>query len=39
MAVLTTREAAEAFAEGDPFVTEGVVGGWSIREWMEALGE
>jgi uncharacterized protein len=37
MAVFTTREAAEEFARDDPFVVHGVVGGWSVREWNEAL--
>lgn len=37
MGVFTTREAAEAFAQGDPFVLNGVVAHWFIREWMEAL--
>jgi len=37
MAIFTTREAAEAFAEGDPFVLNGVVGRWSVREWNEAI--
>jgi uncharacterized protein YciI len=37
MAVFTTREAAEAFAQADPFVLNGVVSRWTIREWMEAL--
>jgi uncharacterized protein len=37
MAVFTTRAAAEEFAEGDPFVLNRVVCGWSIREWNEAL--
>jgi uncharacterized protein len=37
MAVFTTREAAEAFARSDPFVLNGVVRRWSIREWNEAL--
>lgn len=35
--VFTTREAAEEFAGGDPFVLHGVVRSWSIREWNEAL--
>lgn len=39
MAVFTSRAAAEEFAEGDPFVLEGVVGRWEIREWLEAIGE
>jgi hypothetical protein len=37
MAVFTTRAAAEEFAEGDPFVLNGVVSGWEIREWDEAF--
>ena len=38
LAVFTTREAAEEFARGDPFVLNGVVRGWSVKEWLEALG-
>lgn len=37
MAVFTSREAAEEFAGGDPFVLNGVVRGWEIREWNEIL--
>jgi uncharacterized protein len=37
MAVFTTREAAEEFARGDPFVLNGVVRSWHVREWNEAL--
>ena len=37
MGIFTTREAAEAFAKQDPFVTYGVAGRWTIREWNEAL--
>lgn len=37
MAVFATREAAEEFANQDPFVAHGVVRGWSIKEWHEAL--
>jgi uncharacterized protein YciI len=37
MAIFTSAEAARAFAEGDPFVLEGVVARWEIREWNEAL--
>jgi uncharacterized protein YciI len=37
MAVFTTRDAAEEFAKGDPFVLNGVVSHWVIRDWMEAL--
>ena len=37
MAIFTTREAAEAFARSDPFVLNGVVRRWSIREWNEVI--
>ena len=37
MAIFTTREAAEAFARSDPFVLNGVVRRWSVREWNEAI--
>jgi uncharacterized protein len=37
LAVFTTREAAEEFAQGDPFVVNGVVSRWEIREWNEAF--
>lgn len=37
LGVFTTREAAEEFAVGDPFVVHGVVKAWQIREWREAL--
>jgi uncharacterized protein YciI len=37
MAVFTSREAAEEFARQDPFVLHGVVSGWTVREWNEAL--
>ena len=38
MAIFTTREAAEEFANGDPFVQNGVVRSWYLREWNEILG-
>jgi uncharacterized protein YciI len=38
MSVFTTREGAEEFVAGDPFVLEGVVRDWEIREWTEAFG-
>jgi uncharacterized protein YciI len=38
LSVFTTREAAEEFARSDPFVLNGVVRDWSVKEWMEALG-
>ncbi|MBV8154556.1 MAG: hypothetical protein JO029_14925 [Candidatus Eremiobacteraeota bacterium] len=37
MGVFKTREAAEAFVAGDPFVLNGVVKSWQIREWLEAI--
>jgi uncharacterized protein len=37
MSVWRTKKAAEEFATGDPFVTQGVVARWEIREWNEAL--
>ncbi len=33
MAVLTTREEAEDYIRGDPFVQKGLVKSWHIREW------
>jgi uncharacterized protein YciI len=37
MAVFTSREAAEEFAREDPFVVNGVVRNWAIREWNESF--
>jgi hypothetical protein len=37
MAIFRTREAAERFAQDDPFVVNGVVSTWTIREWNEIL--
>jgi uncharacterized protein len=37
MAVFRTRQAAEEFAGGDPFVLNGVVRSWQVREWNEVL--
>lgn len=39
MAVFATREAADEFARTDPFVLNGVVRSWLIREWNEAIGK
>ena len=33
MAVLTSREAADDYIRGDPFVLHGMVSHWHIREW------
>ena len=35
--VFTTREAAEEFIAGDPFVVNGVVAEWTVRQWNEVL--
>jgi uncharacterized protein len=37
MAIFTTRQAAEEFVRGDPFVLNGVVRKWIIRDWIEAI--
>jgi uncharacterized protein YciI len=37
MAVFATREAAEEFAAGDPFVLNGVVASWEVRDWNEVM--
>ncbi len=37
MGVFTTREAAEEFIAGDPFVVNGVVASWTVRPWNEVL--
>jgi uncharacterized protein YciI len=37
MGVFTTRDAAEEFANGDPFILNGVVTGWRLSEWNEVL--
>lgn len=38
MSVFTSRDAAEEFARGDPFVVNGVVESWRVLEWNEVLG-
>lgn len=37
LAIFSERAAAEAFVDADPFVKNGVVGRWTIREWNEVL--
>ncbi len=37
MAIFSTRDAAEAFVAGDPFVEHGVVRAWRLLEWNEML--
>jgi len=39
MSVFRSREAAEEFAEGDPFVLNGVVRDWEVWDWDEVLSE
>ncbi|HSW88413.1 MAG TPA: YciI family protein [Candidatus Saccharimonadales bacterium] len=34
MIILSTREDAEEFVKGDPFVQKGMVKSWTIREWQ-----
>ena len=36
MAIFTTREVAEEFIAGNPFVLSDVVSGYEIGEWTEA---
>jgi uncharacterized protein len=37
MSVFAAREAAEEFARGDPFVLNGVVRDWELRDCDEVL--
>ena len=37
MAVFRSREAAEEFMKEDPFILNGVVRAWQLREWNEIL--
>jgi uncharacterized protein len=37
MGIFTTRDAAQEFVKGDPFVLEGVVRSYQIKEWNEAI--
>jgi uncharacterized protein YciI len=37
MGIFTSLEAAEEFVKGDPFVLQGVVRSYQIREWNEAI--
>ena len=39
MSVFRSREAAEEFAAADPFVINGVVRSWEVRDWNEMLTE
>jgi uncharacterized protein len=37
MGIFRTRAGAEEFAAGDPFVRQGVVKAWHVRQWNEVL--
>lgn len=37
MGVFASRAAAEEFVRLDPFVQNGIVASWTIREWNEVL--
>lgn len=37
MAIFRTRAAAEAFVKEDPFILEGLVRSFTLREWNDAL--
>lgn len=37
MGIFRTREAAEAFAKEDPFILEGLVKSFVIRDWNDTL--
>ena len=37
MAIFRTREAAEAFVTQDPFILEGLVKSFVIRDWNDAM--
>jgi uncharacterized protein len=37
MAIFRSREAAEAFVKQDPFILEGLVKSFVIREWKDAM--
>jgi len=37
MGIIPTREAAEEYAKADPFVLNGLVTKWHIREWANIL--
>lgn len=37
LAIFKTREAAEAFSREDPFILEGLVKSFVIKEWRDSL--
>jgi uncharacterized protein YciI len=38
MAIFASRDDAEEFAHGDPFVVNGAVAHWRVLEWNEIFG-
>jgi hypothetical protein len=38
MLVFSTGEAAERFAEADPYVVNDIVTSWAVREWSTVVG-
>ena len=37
--LFTSAEAARAFAQDDPYVTQGLVTGWRVLPWTTVVGE
>jgi len=37
LAIFRSREAAEAFVKQDPFILEGLIKSYDIREWVDQL--
>jgi len=37
MSVFASRKGVEEFVAGDPFVLNGVIRSWELREWHDAL--
>ena len=37
MAIFRTRAAAEAFSKQDPFILEGLVKSFAIRDWRDSM--
>ena len=39
MLLFSSAEAAEAFGRADPYVTNGLVKSWRVREWLTVAGD
>lgn len=37
MGIFRTREAAEAFSKGDPFILEGLIKSYAIHDWADTM--